>query len=60
MTSMEPTMRLRFVYRRDGLGQPKRILQQLWRHAVAWRDDAGFIHTEITAEEWRDIPVEGE
>lgn len=48
---MEPTNRLRWVRRFDGLGQQTRVLQQLWRDP----DAAAMGHV---VQEWRDVPVE--
>lgn len=61
--TMEPTMRLRWVYTTrevtqwNGVVEPERVkvLQQLWRALKPSEDNEGFF--EFSHEEWRDIPV---
>lgn len=62
---MEATNRLRWSYRRQNMdtGWPVLlpVLQQLWQETASWwDDDMKMRHTEVIAEEWRDVPVEEE
>ena len=62
--NMEPTMRLRWVRRVDPDARyrdyrpyaTKPVLQQLWRQTRSWRD-GDTTHSQIVAEEWRDVPT---
>lgn len=51
---MQQTNRLRWLL------TPAPVLQQLWQETHKWRDDFGNTYHDVIAEEWRDVPLEGE
>lgn len=65
---MNPTNRLRFVRRKEVVGQEGdttitrrvRILQQWWAPQRSFSDGYGYQTVELHGGEWRDIPLEVE